>query len=153
MQSSNKPLIIAGILSTLAGFLHLGIIIGGPDWYRFFGAGEGMAQMAEKGMTYPAIAAASIALALFIWAAYAFSGAGVIRKLPLLKTGLITISIIFFIRSLFGIAFVNYVEHPYYNELAARPIFMWVTSAICLIYALLFAIGTFKRWSIMSSAK
>ncbi len=45
--------------------LHLEIIIGGPDWYRFFGAGEGMAQMAEKGIAYSDIAATSIATVLF----------------------------------------------------------------------------------------
>ena len=150
MLSNNKYLIIAGILSTLGAILHLGMIIGGPDWYRFFGAGEGMAQMAEKGMAYPAIAAASIAIVLFVWAAYAFSGAGVIKRLPLLKTGLVVISIIFIIRALFGIAVVNYIDHPYYNELQARPTFMVVTSLICFIYGLFYIVGTFKNWNVLS---
>ena len=42
-------LILAGSLSGLAALLHVAAIVGGPDWYRFFGAGEGMAGAAERG--------------------------------------------------------------------------------------------------------
>lgn len=147
MFNNNKALTIAGTLSTLGGALHLGIIMGGPDWYRFFGAGEGMAQMAEKGMTYPIVGTASIAFILFIWAAYAFSGAGVIRRLPLLRTGLVVISSIFSVRALFGIAVVNYIDHPYANELQARPMFMLGTSLVCLIYGFFYIVGTITSWS------
>ena len=59
--------------------LHLAIIAGGPDWYRFFGAGEGMARMAERGMLKPALITLGIAAILAVWAAYAFAGAGLIR--------------------------------------------------------------------------
>jgi len=38
----------AGTLSFIASALHIAIIIGGPSWYRFFGAGESMASMAER---------------------------------------------------------------------------------------------------------
>jgi putative oxidoreductase len=150
MLSDNKPLIIAGILSMLAAILHIGVIIGGPAWYRFFGAGEGMARMAEKGMAYPAIATAVIALVLFIWAAYAFSGAGVITRLPLLKAGLVVISLIFVARGVFGIVLMNSVEHPSFSELQARPIFLLVTSIICFVCAFFYILGSVKRWDLLS---
>ena len=35
--------------SAIAALAHLGCIIFGGDWYRFFGAGEQMARMAEAG--------------------------------------------------------------------------------------------------------
>lgn len=152
MLNHNKSLIIAGGLSILGGLLHLGIIIGGPDWYRFFGAGEGMAQMAEKGMAYPAITTAGIASVLFIWAAYAFSGAGLIKRLPLLRTGLVLISLIFVIRTLFGMAAVYYIDHPYLNELQVRPAFMIGSSLVCFVYSVLYIVGTVKNWARLSSS-
>lgn len=48
-------LVIAGSLSFLAALLHIIVVIGGPDWYRFFGAGESMAVMAERGSLKPTI--------------------------------------------------------------------------------------------------
>lgn len=153
MFSGNKALIIAAVLSALGGIIHLGIIIGGPDWYRFFGAGEEMAQMAEKGLAYPAIATGSIALILFVWSIYAFSGAGIIKRLPLLKTGLVLIASILMIRALLGFALVSYINQPYYNELQARPLFMLVTSIICFVYAVFYIIGTFKSWKALSVKK
>lgn len=38
--SVNLSLVFAAALSAIAASLHLAIIVGGPAWYRFFGAGE-----------------------------------------------------------------------------------------------------------------
>src|SRR3546814_7186468 len=46
-------LIIGGWLSVAAALLHIACIFGGPDWYRFFGAGEGMARAAARGDLRP----------------------------------------------------------------------------------------------------
>lgn len=73
-------LIAAGALSTLAAVLHLCVIVGGPSWYRFFGAGEGMARAAERGSATPALITLVIALVLTIWALYAFSGSGLVCR-------------------------------------------------------------------------
>ena len=48
-------LVIAGTFSILAAVLHVGVVIGGANWYRFFGAGESMAQMAEQGLLKPTV--------------------------------------------------------------------------------------------------
>ena len=42
-------LLIGGGLSVVAALLHIACIFGGPDWYRFLGAGEGMARAAARG--------------------------------------------------------------------------------------------------------
>lgn len=65
-------LIIAGSLSMLAAALHIGVAIGGPNWYRFFGAGETMALMAEKGSLKPTVITLGIAIILFVCGAYAW---------------------------------------------------------------------------------
>jgi putative oxidoreductase len=82
----NNQLIIAGGLSFLAALLHIGCIFGGPDWYLFFGAGERMAALSAEGSSYPTFVTLGIASVLIGWGLYALSGAGVIFKLPLLKT-------------------------------------------------------------------
>jgi hypothetical protein len=85
MQSTvNIPLAAGALLSAVAALLHLGIIAGGPAWYRFFGAGERFARAAAEGRWYPTVVTLGIAAVLFIWSAYALAGAGVVTRLPLL---------------------------------------------------------------------
>lgn len=126
---------INGWLVCVAALLHLGIIVGGTDWYRFFGAGEAMAVMSEQGLWYPAIVTTGIATVLCVWSAYAFSGAGVIRPLPLLKTALLLIGIVFLLRGLVAVPLLFMADSPYMTELKEKMIFMLVTSALCLFLA------------------
>ena len=138
-----KLLIVGGCLSLIASLLHIGVIIGGPDWYRFFGAGEGMAQMAERGSLYPAIVATGIALILAIWAWFAFAGADLVWKPPLLRTGLVVISMIYLLRGLVLLPML--VLAP--DKVNAFAI--W-SSLIVLAYGLFYAIGTWKAWPSLS---
>ena len=96
-------LVIAGILSFIVAVLHLATILGGANWYRFFGAGEHMAQQAEINPITPALITFAISLIFLIWGGYAFSGAGIVKKLSLLKFGLILITDIYTMRGLGGI--------------------------------------------------
>ena len=131
-------LVLAGCLSSLAALLHLAVIVGGPDWYRFFGAGEDMARMAERGMIRPTLITIGIAAVLAIWAAYAFSAAGLLPRLPLLRTGLVVITFIFLARGLIVIP----------AWLMGRDInaFGWWSSLIVLVYGLAYLIGTWRAW-------
>lgn len=93
-------LITAGCFSLSVALLHIFIIIGGTEWYRFFGAGEELAQLAEQGSFIPAFITLIITLVFLIWSLYAFAGAGLIRRLPWLKPILMTITLIYLIRGL-----------------------------------------------------
>lgn len=139
MPSLNPWLLTGGGLSALASLLHLGCIIGGPAWYRFFGAGEPMARAAERGSPVPALVTLGIAVILAIWAAYAFSGAGLIRRLPLLRTGLVVISAIYLLR---GLALIPALI---INGASVQPFVLW-SSLIVLVYGLAYAIGTWTAW-------
>ncbi len=142
IRNSNPWLLAGGMLSGLAATLHLGIIVGGPPWYRFFGAGETMARMAEAGHWYPTALTLLIATGLSIWAAYAFSGAGLIRRLPLLRTGLVAISLIYLARGLVIVpAMVLNPQGP-----SGLTAFTWWSSLIVLVYGLTYAVGTKLAW-------
>jgi hypothetical protein len=134
MRTDNKWLLVGGWLSLIASLLHVACVFGGGDWYRFFGAGEEMAQADEAGHWMPAIMTTGIAIMLAIWAAYAFSGAGIIRRLPLMRTALLLISAIYLLRGLFII--------PILIEPAMRTPFNIWSSLIVLGYGFAYAIGT-----------
>lgn len=143
MNAGRRWLIAGGALSTLASALHLAVIAGGPDWYRFFGAGEDMARAAERGSIMPAVVTLCIAALLAVWAAYAFAGAGLIRRLPLLRTALVAISAIYLARGLLIVPVVLFVPYP-------EGAFDYWSSLIVLVYGLIHAIGTWRAWPSMS---
>jgi hypothetical protein len=135
----NVFLVIGALLSASAAVLHLLMIVGGPDWYRFFGAGERFAVAAANGQYYPALVTIGIATVLGVWSVYALAGAGVIHSLPLLRTVLIGITTIYMVR---GIAFAPAV-------LAAggqiTPFILW-SSVICLGLGIVHLVGLIQRW-------
>src|SRR5918998_205483 len=99
IAARNRMLMLAGAGSAAAAILHLACIAGGPEWYRTFGAGERMARMAARGHWYPTVLTLGIAAILFVWALYAWSGAGLIPRLPLLRLGLCAITGVYLLRA------------------------------------------------------
>ena len=142
----NPWLMAGGVLSAAASVLHLAVIAGGPDWYRFFGAGEGMARAAERGSPTPALITVGIAAILAVWALYAFSGAGLIRRLPLLRTGLVTITSIYMLRGL--LLFPSLILKPELVDAFA----VW-SSLIVLAYGIAYLVGTWTAWRDLSPGK
>ena len=142
MSKGNPWLVAGGLLSAAAALLHIAVIVGGPDWYRFFGAGEAMAQMAERGSPVPALITIGIAAVLAVWAAYAFAGAGMIRRLPLMRTALVAISAIYLVR---GLMIVPVLMKPH------APGFDIWSSLIVLVYGAVYAVGTWRAWNWLSS--
>jgi putative oxidoreductase len=140
----NSLLVIAGCLSIFAALLHISCIFGGPDWYLFFGAGERMAQMAAAGDIYPTIVTLVIASVLSVWGLYAFSGAGLIVKLPLLKTCLVLISAVYLIRGVAGliVPFFTSASEIHQNSM----VFWLVSSTVCCIYGIYYLLGTKQLW-------
>jgi len=129
----------AAWLTAGAALLHLAIIAGGADWYRFFGAGERMARMAEQGSPGPALITLAIAGVLATGSAYALAGAGRIRRLPLLRTALVAIAAIFLLR---GLALLPILAMQG-GRVAA---FTWWSSLVVLAYGITYAVGTYRAW-------
>ena len=141
MNPHGTLLAIGGGLSLAAAALHLACIAGGPGWYRFLGAGEAMARLAGRGDWRPAAITIAIAAVLAIASAYAFSGAGLIRRLPMLRTGLVLVSAVYLLRGLV-VAMPSALRRP-----DLSPEFLLWSSLIVLAIGLIHAIGTWQIWS------
>jgi hypothetical protein len=140
MQGHRNTLLIVGAaLSALAALLHVGCILFGAPWYRFFGAGEKIARMAAAGHWYPAVITLGIALILSCWSLYALSGAGVIRRLPFVRLALCIITGIYLLRA---VAFAPF--HPYFPGNSAA-FWLW-SSAICFVIGLVHLVGLWQAW-------
>ncbi len=138
-------LVAAGFCSLLAAALHVAVIIGGPGWYRFFGAGEAMARMAEQRMLTPSLITLGIAAMLAIWGVYALSGAGVMPRLPLLKLVLPVITGIYLLRGLVGLFAPFLHDHAVF---AQNSVTFWVwSSVVCLAIGLVHLLGLIGAWS------
>ncbi len=126
----NPWFLSAAACNAIAALLHIAIIFGGPAWYRFFGAGEEMARMAERGSLQPHIITFAIAAILAVWALYALTAAGMgfSQPLPLQSPILFAIATIYLLRAMLYIPFLFITHQPV-------GAFAWWSSAICLMYA------------------
>ena len=115
--------------------MHLGI--------DFFGAGEQMAILSEQGSLQPTIITSGIVVVLSIWSIYAFSAAGLIRKLPLIRLALVVITSVYLLRGIGGFYLgANPVDAPIGNS---SEFWFW-SSAICLCFGLVHLIGVKQKW-------
>ncbi len=140
-----NSLVWAGILSFTASLIHIGVIFGGPNWYRFFGAGERMAQLAEAKSIKPILVTIGIALMLLFCAVYAWSGAGIIAKVPFLKYILMLITAVYMIRGLVGIIAPYISTHPAISA-NSKSFWFW-SSLVCLVVGVVHFYGVAVHWS------
>jgi len=136
----NVFLIIAGTLSAIVAVLHLACIYFGAPWYRFLGAGEKMAMLAEQGSLQPTIITSGIVLVLSLWSIYAFSGAGVIAKLPFIRLALILITLLYLARGVAGFFFIS-------SPMGRSPEFWLWSSVICLSFGIVHLVGLKQQWT------
>ena len=132
-------LIVGAALSAQAALLHLGCILFGAPWYRFFGAGERMARMAAAGHWYPTVVTSGIVAVLTCWSLYALSGAGVVRRLPLVRPALCVITGVYMLRA---VAFAPF--HSYFPGNSAA-FWLW-SSAVCFVIGLVHLVGLWQAW-------
>ncbi len=148
MANSKQSLIAGGVLSALISLLHI-ILALKPDLYRYIGPdqGSGLTQLAEQGSGPIVIATVILALIFAIWAIYAFSGAGLLHSLPLLRAALIIIAVIYLLRALFLPIEINMVLTQGY------PLRFVVFSTISLITGLFYLNGIWKRRTSLTPVK
>lgn len=141
-----NPYLLAGAgLSFAASGLHILCIVGGPDYLRFFGAGEKFARWTEAGSWVPGVETLIIAGVLMVWGVYALAGAvtpngaGIPMALPYLKWILAAITAVYL---LCGIVFVPIYALTMHHINAFA---IW-SSLICLGYGIVHAVGLYQVW-------
>ena len=139
-QDENVFLIAGAAGSAIAAMAHVGCVVFGAPWYRFFGAGEKMARLAEKGSSAPARITSGIVLVLAIWSYCALAGAGLVPRPPLLRVALCAITAIYLLRASMAVLMMR--------TMPGRSTAFWFwSSAICLTLGALHLIGTRQAWA------
>lgn len=133
--------LVAGAAGSFAAALaHVGCIVFGAPWYRFFGAGEKMARMAEARSATPTLITSGIVLVLLAWSYIALAGAGMVPKPPLLRALLAGVTAVYLLRGLMLV--------PMMKKMAGRSLTFWLwSSAICLGLGALHLAGALQTWS------
>ena len=103
-----------------------------------------MARAAERGDAYPAIVTTGIALVLMVWGAFAFSGAGLLPRLPLLRTALVAITAVYLLRGLIVVPI--WIAKPQLMTGFA----IW-SSVIVLVYGIVHLVGLWLAWGTLSA--
>ena len=144
MHKNSFLLILAGVLSFCAAIFQavIGFV---PEWSAAFGAGA----LASNPPLLLALALL-VALLLVIFGLYGLSGAGVIRRLPLLRLGLLAIGLLY---SLVGINFIFQVLAMLgiLPSAGPIPIHIVLVSFGALVAALAYLIGLAVSWKRLSS--
>ncbi len=142
MTTRNTPLFVSGCLLALLA-LFQAVISLSQEWSRYFGAGE-----VADNFPLLVIAGEACALLFALFALYAFSGAGCLRRLPFLRSVLVFIAAVFLLR---GLAFVpqllvngGAIETPF--RVPAR---MVAASFVSLGIGLICAVGIVRGWKSM----
>jgi len=132
----------------LAAVLHLAMPFGGPAWYAFWRAPDVIVRMAGAGHPYPAVMCMLIAALLVLCTLYAVSGAGLIFRMPLLRTGLTAIAAVFLARGLSFIPLVALRPGALADVCNCTKVdtFIVVSSAVCLAIGAGYAAGAARLW-------
>jgi hypothetical protein len=142
MQRQPNPFLVTGaVLTGVAALLHFACIFIGAPAFRFLGAGEALASMAERGHWYPNLAAFVIGTALSLCSVYALSAARLLPRLPLARMLLCLATGVFLLRA---IAF-PWLKPAFPDN---SDTFWLVTSGICLTIGLLHLVGLRQVWTL-----
>ena len=138
-----KLLISAGVIASAAAIWHLLCILGGPSWFAFARAPQQIIDSAQQGTLLAPIGTVIVASLMFACTLFSFSAAGLIRKVPLLKSALITIAVLCILRGLIAVpTFVNAIGLDLWQIIASV---VWFYVGIC------FLVGSIEQYSLGKS--
>ena len=136
----SKQILLAAAILSFAIALFQAALSFSPSLTRFFGAAE---LAANPLLLLVAGLAATMVFALF--GLYALAGASTIRRLPLLRTGLVTIGVIYALRGLFLVpellAAAGVLPAP--EPVPPQAV---LSSVVALATGMLYLLGTVASW-------
>ena len=98
-----RALRIGGWANITIAAAHCVGLIWAWSMFRFVGIEEDMRELATQGPALPYLITLIPAAAFFVFGLYALSGAGDLHRLPLLRTGLATIALVYVWRATWGL--------------------------------------------------
>ena len=144
---SRFALVGGALFSFAIALTHVAIVLVGPLAYLYFGSGE-LAMLAARGSPWPATITLCLALAFLLFGAYGLSGAGSMRRLPLLRPALIMIGGVYFLRGSLVISdIISRFTGPIY------PFRQTVFSAVSLAAGILYLFGSLYKWAELRRAE
>ncbi len=144
MTTSKQVLTLAGCLSLAVAAFQF-ILTFSPTLCRFFGAPE---ELMTGDPLWFYLASFSATALFAIWGLYGLSGAGRIRRLPLLRTGLLAIGGIYTLRGLllFPVLLLAVGLVPADGPVSPQMLFAsLLASSVALSTGILYLVGTFGR--------
>lgn len=141
MKNKNVLLLIAGILSFCAAAFQL-VISFIPEWSAFFGAGDAL-------ISNPLLLLAAgigVTILITIWGFYGLSGAGLIRRLPLLRSVIFIIGAIYIFRGL-PILFLLLAQVKLMSPVPAMEVQNLFVTISSLTAGLCFWLGLVTGWN------
>lgn len=141
-------LFASGGLCAVGALLHLAIPLGGPAWYSFVGAPQGLVAMAQAGLARPIISCIVIACLLGAFTAYAFSALGFVRHLPATRPVLGIIGVGLSVRGLWFPVLA--LQDPsslgrFCGRCSSLNAFVIETSALCLFIGVGYLLGALRQ--------
>ena len=135
-------LIAAASINAAAAMLHLACWIW-PSLFRHLGAGQTVAMRALQGDWRPYASATAVALGLSVGALYALAASGQfphLPRLPALRTVVVLLTAVYGLRAL---------AFPWLKPIfpGNSEAFWWTSSALCLAFAIVHAVGLHGSWS------
>jgi hypothetical protein len=145
MNRPSSLLILAGVLSFCAAIFQA-VIAFVPEWSAAIGAGDALVSNPPLLLTLGLL----VALVLVIFGLYGLSGAGVIRRLPLLRLGLLAIGLLY---STVGINFIFQVlvMVGILPSSGPIPIYQLLISFGAFVASLAYLIGLAVSWKRQST--
>jgi hypothetical protein len=135
-------LAVGGVLSAVLSIVHVAVLLIGAPAYRYFGAPDEFALQSQAGSYVPALLTGFFALIFGVWAIYGFGGARLIRRPPLVRTGLVVIAGVYLLR---GMSVLPEALLLMRTPGAFPPRFI-VFSVVSLLIGLAYAIGARQAW-------
>jgi hypothetical protein len=139
----SKLLISAGVIASAAAIWHLLCILGGPSWFAFARAPQLIIESAQQGTMLAPIGTVIVASLMFACTMFAFSAVGLIRKVPLLKSALITIATLCILRGLIAI--------PTFTTPTGLDIWQIVASIVWFYVGICFVTGSIEQYKLGKS--
>lgn len=128
-----KLLISAGIIASASASWHLLCIFGGPSWFVFARAPQQIIESSQQGTLLAPVGTIIVAALMFACTVFAFSAVGIIRKVPLIRSALITIALLCTLRGLIAI--------PTFLTSTGFDIWQIVASSVWFYVGICFSLG------------